>query len=108
MLPNRILISLVSIFVLAACQQADILPVEPFDDILLSKAYGPKWGSAQGISAIYEIYGTNPSGLKEGQAVALDHKFAFRIKDLLKKNSSFISTEALYAVNRQEKLINGL
>lgn len=93
------------ILTVSSCDKAAQLPIEAFDDILLSKSYTPKWGSTQGIKAIYQVYGTNPSGLKEGTAVGFDHKFIYRIKDLLKANNSYISPEAQAAVLRQEKLI---
>lgn len=105
-LSKILVLSLIPLSV-ASCNSKDLgaLPMEEISpqEVFISRNYNRHWGYCQGSRNGYISYGKTPLGEVGGIGVAPDHRFRFRIKQLVERFPEADSPEVQKAILRQEK-----
>lgn len=100
------MLTLVSLWIVS-CNSKDLgaLPMEEISpqEVFISRNYNRHWGYCQGSRNGYISYGKTPLGEVGGIGVAPDHRFRFRIKQLVERFPEADSPEVQKAILRQEK-----
>lgn len=107
-LEKTFLVALLTIS-LASCQDLTKGPIKlqdlPQSEVFISKSYNSKFGTVVGSRNLYVVYGTTSLKEKAGTGLAPDHKFYFRIKDLLEKWKEIDDPRVQKAIAKQEATI---
>lgn len=105
-LSKILVLSLIPLSVVS-CNSKDLgaLPMEEISpqEVFISRNYNRHWGYCQGSRNGYISYGKTPLGEVGGIGVAPDHRFRFRIKQLVERFPEADSPEVQKAILRQEK-----
>ncbi len=107
-LEKSVLLTLLTIS-LISCNSANLdkLKLEdlPKGEVLIGKNYHKGWGSVTGSRNIYFTYGKSPTGEIGGVGLAPDHKFLYKVQDLVEKWTEIDNPKVQQTIKFQEKLL---
>ncbi len=105
-LEKTFLLALLTTF-LISCQESKPLKLEPLPDseVFISKSYNSKYGTVVGSRNIYITFGKTPLGEIGGTGLSPDHKFIFRIKDLVDRWKEIDDPRVQKAILKQEEYL---
>ncbi len=91
---------------LIGCRSQDVSDLKleelPKGEVLIGKNYHKGWGSVTGSRSIYFTYGKSPTGEVGGIGLAPDHKFLYKVKDLVEKWPEINNEKVQKTIKAQE------